>query len=144
MKQQQLSESLEDLAARDKRLEHSATVASKGDPEALEERRRESEKAFMSAMEGIEASVRDADAAARERWNDTRSSITRQIEAMRAARRRRQDERGVDRAKRAADRAEQDAAAAVAVAAYCMNVAEYAVVDAALARAEANELSDQT
>lgn len=138
-----LSESLEDLAARDKRLGHSATVASQGDPEALDERRREAEKAFLSAMEGIEASVRDADDATRERWNDTRSSITRQIEAMRAARRRRQDERGVDRAKRAADSAEQDAAAAVAVAAYCMNVAEYALVDAALARAEANELTAQ-
>jgi hypothetical protein len=36
-----------------------------------------------------------------------RSSITRQIEAMRAARRRRQAEREVDRAKRAADRSEQ-------------------------------------
>jgi hypothetical protein len=30
------------------------------------------------------------------------------------------------------------------VAAYCVNVAEYAVVDAALARAEANELTGQT
>jgi hypothetical protein len=140
----QLSESLEDLAARNRKLEHSATVASEADPEALEERRREAENAFLSAMDGIEASVRDADAAARERWNDTRSSITRQIEAMRAARRRRQAEREVDRAKRAADRSEQDAAAAVAVAAYCVNVAEYALVDAALARAEANELTGRT
>ena len=140
----QLSESLEDLAARNRKLEHSASVASEADPEALEERRREAETAFLSAMDGIEASVRDADAAARERWNDTRSSITRQIEAMRAARRRRQAERYVDWAKRAADRSELDAAAAVAVAAYCVNVAEYALVDAALARAEANELTGRT
>ena len=39
---------------------------------------------------------------------------------------------------------EQDAAAAVAVAAYCVKVAEYAVVDAALARAEANERTGET
>jgi hypothetical protein len=30
------------------------------------------------------------------------------------------------------------------VAAYCVNVAEYALVDAALARAEANELTGRT
>ena len=30
------------------------------------------------------------------------------------------------------------------LATYCLNVAEYAVVDAALARADANELADHT
>lgn len=64
-------------------------MASGGDPEALEARRREAEKAFLS--------------------DDGR-----------------------------------DPAAAVAVAAHGVNVAEYALVDAALARAEANELTGQT
>lgn len=61
----QLSESLDDLAARDKRLEESVTAAREADRTALEERRREAEDAFGSAMDGIEAAVRDAGVTAR-------------------------------------------------------------------------------
>ena len=139
-----LSESLEDLAAQVKMLEDTATAGLEGDRALLEERRREVEAAFESAINELQAAVRVAGATALERWNDTTSSIARQIEAMQAAHVRRQAEREAERAEGAADLAEKDAAAATALAAYCLNVAEYAVVDAALARADANELAGQT
>ena len=139
-----LSESLEDLAAQLKMLEGTATAALEPDRALLEERRREVEAAFESTINELQAAVRDAGATALERWSDTTSSIARQIEAMQAAHVRRQAEREADRAEGAADLAEKDAAAATALAAYCLNVAEYAVVDAALARADANELAGHT
>ncbi|HEX6583245.1 MAG TPA: hypothetical protein VF056_06540, partial [Thermoleophilaceae bacterium] len=114
------------------------------DRAVLEERRREVEAAFESAINELQAAVRDAGANALERWNDTTSSIARQIEAMQAAQVRRQAEREARRAESAADVAEKDAVAATALAAYCLNVAEYAVVDAALARVEADELAGHT
>jgi hypothetical protein len=103
--------------ARDKRLEESVAAAGEADRTTFEKRRREAENAFESAMDGIEAAVPDAGVSARERWNDTIASVARQIEVMRAARRRWQAERRVDSAMRAADRAEQNAAPAVALAA---------------------------
>jgi hypothetical protein len=139
-----LSESLEDLATRVKTLEDTATGALGADRAVLEERRREVEAAFESAINELQAAVRDAGATALERWNDTTSSIARQIEAMQAAQVRRQAEREARRAESAADVAEKDAVAATALAAYCLNVAEYAVIDAALARAEADEVAGHT
>ncbi len=139
-----LSESLEDLAAQVKMLEDTATAALGADRAALEDRQLEVEAAFEPAINELQAAVRDAGATALERWNDTTSSIARQIDAMRAAQVRRQAEREATRAEGAADLAEKDAAAATALAVYCLNVAEYAVVDAALARAEADELAGRT
>jgi hypothetical protein len=139
-----LSESLEDLAARVKALEDTAATELEANRAVLEERRREVEAAFESAINELQAAVRDAGATALERWNDTTSSIARQIEAMQSAQVGRQAEREAERADGAADLAAQDAAAATALAAYCLNVAEYAVVDAALARAEADELAGRT
>jgi hypothetical protein len=139
-----LSESLEDLAARVKTLEDTATGALGADRAVLEERRHEVEAAFESAINELQAAVRDAGATALERWNDTTSSIARQIEAMQAAQVRRRAEREARRAESAADVAGKDAVAATALAAYCLNVAEYAVIDAALARAEADELARHT
>ena len=139
-----LSESLEDLAARVKTLEDTAATAVGADRAAREERRREVEAGFESAIKELQAAVRDAGATALERWNDTTSSIARQIEAMQAAQVRRQAEREAQRAESAAVLAEKDAAAATALAAYCLNAAEYAVIDAALARAEADQLAGHT
>jgi hypothetical protein len=42
-----------------------------------------------------------------------------------------------------AERAEEDAAEAIVLAAYAMDAAEWAVVDAALARAEADESAER-
>ena len=139
-----LSESLEVLAAQVKLLEDTATAALGADRPVLEERRREIEAAFTSAINELQAAVRDAGATALERWNDTTSSIARQIEAMQAAQVRREAERAGERAEGAADLAEKDAAAATALAGYCLTVAQYAVVDAALARADANQLACHT
>jgi hypothetical protein len=53
----------------------------------------------------------------------------------------RKAERDVKRAARRADEAEQDAADLIAYAAYAVEASEYAAIDAALARAHADELA---
>jgi hypothetical protein len=100
-----LSESLNDLAARAKKLEDTAAAATNASRTALEKRRRDVEDGLESAAKGVETAVHtvhEAGATAHERWIDTSSSITRQVEAMRGAPRRRHDEREVDKARRAA------------------------------------------
>jgi len=49
-------------------------------------------------------------------------------------------ERDAKKAESRADEAEEDAAGLIALAAYAVEASEYAVVDAALARAEADDL----
>jgi hypothetical protein len=48
-----------------------------------------------------------------------------------------------DRAERAAEDAEYDAVVAVNLAAYCLDAAEWAVVQAELARGEADQLAER-
>jgi hypothetical protein len=52
----------------------------------------------------------------------------------------RKAERDAKKAESRADEAEEDAAGLIALAAYAVEASEYAVVDAALARAEADDL----
>ena len=136
-----MSESLYELAGRIKTLEDSAAAVREKNRAALQTRRGEIEKTFDSEVKEFEAAATEATAAARSWWADTKGSIERQIAAMRADFDKRQAERRKERAQRLAEIAEDDAAAAVALATYCLNAAEWAVVDAALARAEADELT---
>jgi hypothetical protein len=132
-----MSESLYELAARIKKLEDSAAAVREKNRAALQERRQEIESTVDSEVKEFEAATADV----RSWWADTKGSIERQVAAMRADLEKRKAEHRKERAQRLADMAEDDAAAAVALATYCLNAAEWAVVDAALARAEADELA---
>ncbi|HEX5615739.1 MAG TPA: hypothetical protein VFZ83_11355 [Acidimicrobiia bacterium] len=136
-----LSQSLEDLAARVKVLEDSATATFEADRTKLEQRRREIDQALKSDIGEIESAVRDAAAAGRTWWSETKVSMKRPLDELRARIDKRQSEHEVHRAVRIAEAAEEDAAAAIELAAYFLNVAEYAVIDAALARMAADDLS---
>jgi hypothetical protein len=70
-------------------------------------------------------------------WNEHIAKIRDDIDAKRA-------EHDVDRAQRRADTAEEDAEFAISFAYASIEEAEYAVLDAALARMEADELTQQS
>jgi hypothetical protein len=139
-----LSESLEALAARVKVLEDSAAATFEADRAKLEKRRLEIDEAFTSEVGELESAVREAAEAGRTWWNETKASMKRPLDEVRARVEKRQSEHEVHRAQRHAEAAEEDAAAAIEVAAYFLNVAEYAVVDAALARMAADDLAPES
>jgi predicted transcriptional regulator len=139
-----LSQSLEELAARVKVLEDSATATFEADRAKLEKRRHEIDDAIKGEVDEFESAVREAAAAGRTWWNDTKASMKRPLEEVRARVDKRQSEHELHRALRTAKAAEEDAAAAIEVAAYFLNVAEYAVIDATLARMSADDLAAAT
>jgi hypothetical protein len=137
----QLSESLEDLATRVKVLEDSARATFEADRAKLELRRHEIDEAFKADIGEFESTVRDAAADGRTWWNDTKASMKRPLDELRARIEDRQSEHELHSAVRQANAAEEDAAAAIELAAYFLNVAEYAVIDATLARMAADDMS---
>lgn len=135
-----MSESLADLAARVEELQDSAGAAKQKNRAALEARQQQLQDTIDREVEEFEAAAHDAAETAGTWWSDTKNSIQRQVNAMRADLEERKGEHKHDRAVRRADRAEEDAAAAIALAVYCLDAAEWAVVDAVLARAEADDV----
>jgi hypothetical protein len=136
-----LSDSLEELATRVKVLEGSAIATFEADRAKLEKRRHEIDEAFKSDTGEFESAVREAADAGRTWWNDTKASMKRPLDEVRARVDKRQSEHELHHAQRNANAAHEDAAAAIEVAAYFLNVAEYAVIDAALARMAADDLA---
>jgi len=137
----QLSQSLQELAARVKVLEDSATATFQADRAELEKRRHEIDDAIKTEVGEFDSAVRDAAQAGRTWWNDTKTSMRRPVDEVRARVENRKSEHELHRALRAAEAAEQDAAAAIEVADYFLDVAEYAIIDAALARMAADDLA---
>jgi hypothetical protein len=137
-----LSESLEELANRVEVLASSATATFEADRAKLEKRRHEIDEAFKTDAGEFESAVREAADAGRTWWNDTKASMKRPLDEVRARVEKRQSEHELHHAQRTADAADEDAAAAIEVAAYFLNVAEYAVIEAALARMAADDLAD--
>ena len=113
-----LSESLEELAARVKVLEDSATATYEANRAQLEKRGQEIDEAFKAEAGELESASREAADAGRTWWNETKASMKRPVEEVRARVQKRQSEHELHRAVRLADAAEEDAAAAVEVAAY--------------------------
>lgn len=139
-----LSEALEDLAGRVKVLEDSATATFEADRTRLEQRRHEIDEAFKQDLDEFQSAVHDASLAGRTSWTETKASMKRPLDELRARVDKRQGEHELHRAVRLAEAAEEDAAAAIELAVYFLNVAEYAVIDAALARMAADDLAGAT
>jgi thiamine pyrophosphate-dependent acetolactate synthase large subunit-like protein len=137
-----LSESLEALSARVRKLEDSATATFEADRAKLEQRRREIDTAFAADRDEFESAVNEAEDAGRSWWNETTAALARPIRELQARHEERQSEHELHRAIRIADAAEEDAAVAIDCATYWLNVAEYAVIDATLARLAAEDLAD--
>ena len=136
-----LSESLEELAARVKRSRTRRPPRSRRiEPSSSSAATRSTKRS--TDLGEFDSAVREAAHDGRTWWNETKASMKRPLDELRARVDKRQSEHELHRAVRAADAAEEDAAAAIEVAAYFLNVAEYAVIDATLARMAADDLAE--
>jgi uncharacterized protein YeeX (DUF496 family) len=137
---ERLSQSLAELAARAKSLEDSVAAVREENSAKLQARRQEIEDSFDRDVKEFDAAASNVSGKVRQWWMDTKGSVDQHINEMRTDFEERKADHEVERAERSADRAEEEAIVAIAVATYYLNVAEYAVVDAVLARADAESL----
>ena len=135
------SELLSELAQRAKDTEESAAAARAKNRSALEARR----NAIETSMDHSKAELAGTTEEGRSKWGqmqstlqenfaDKRAEIKADLDAQRAS-------RDAKRAVRRADDAESEAVVAVGLALDAIENAEYEVIDAVLARAEAEELT---
>ena len=140
---QKLSAALLDLASRVKRVEDSAAAVEAKNRAKLQARREELEAAIDESHVELAAAATHAKEAANGKWSTVKTSIEGRVDDMRADFAKWQAEIKEDRAERAAEDAEYDAVVAVNLAAYCLDAAEWAVVQAELARGEADQLAQR-
>jgi hypothetical protein len=138
-----LSEQLSDLSDRAKKTEDVVAAARSKNREQLENERTQ----LKASIADGNAKVKDSAAAAKGKadnwWSETRLSVDERFTALRAKADERRAERDIKKAEHHADQAEQDAADALDWAFYVLDQAEWAVIDAALARADADDLAQQ-
>ena len=138
---QNLSAALLDLASRVKRVEDSAAAAEAKNRAKLQSRREELEAAIDDSHIELTAAATQAKESARSKWSQAKTAIEGQVNDMRGDFAKWQAEIKEDRAEQEAEDAEYDAVVAVNLAAYCLDAAEWAVVQAELARGEADQLA---
>ena len=138
---QKLSAALLDLASRVKRVEDSAAAVEAKNRDKLEARREELEAAIDDSHIELAAAATQAKESANGKWSQAKTLIEGQVNDMRADFAKWQAEIKEDRAEQKAEDAEYDAVVAVNLAAYCLDAAEWAVVQAELARGEADQLA---
>ena len=137
---QKLSAALLELASRVTRVEDSAAAVEAKNRAKLQARREELEAAIDESHIELAAAATQAKEATRGKWAEVKTSIDRRVDQMRSEFAKRRAETTEDRAERAAEDSEYDAVVAVNLAAYCLDAAEWAVVQAELARREADQL----
>jgi hypothetical protein len=138
---QKLSAALLDLASRVKRVEDSAAAVEAKNRAKLQARREELEAAIDESHIELAAAATQAKESANGKWSKVKNSIEGRVDDMRSDFAKWQVEIKEDRAEQAAENAEYDAVVAVNLAAYCLDAAEWAVVQAELARGEADQLA---
>jgi hypothetical protein len=131
-----LSEQLSELSTRSKKTEDVIAATLQQDRAKLETQR----AALRSLVTNGVVAANDASA----EWADARTSVRRRFETIRANADARRVETGAERAEHHAQAAELDAVDAVEFALYVMDQAQYAVVDAAIAHADADDLAANT
>jgi hypothetical protein len=138
-----LSDQLTSMAERAKKAEDVVAAAQAKDRAALEAQRDQLQSSIDEGKAKAEASSAAAQQQVQSWWDETRSSVDNQFAALRAKRDEHRAERDLQRAERRADDAELDAADTVDFAMGVLVQAEYAVIDAVLARADADDLAQQ-
>jgi hypothetical protein len=138
-----LSDQLTELAARAKQAEDFVTAARAKNRAFLDSQRETLKSSIDESKARVEAGATAAQDKAQSWWGETRSTIEDRLASVRAERDGHRAERDVKRAERSADEAEQDAEYAVEFAISMLDQAEYAVADAIIARADADDLAKQ-
>ena len=138
---QKLSAALLDLASRVKRVEDSAAAVEAKNRVKLQARREELEAAIDESHIELATAATQAKESASTKWSQAKTLIEGRVNDMRADFAKWQAEIKEDRTEQEAENAEYDAVVAVNLAAYCLDAAEWAVVQAELARGEADQLA---
>jgi hypothetical protein len=139
-----VSDQLNKLADRTKELEDRAAAAqgkTKADLEADVERAR---RAAQTQADGLRQSAEASKGKISAWWDDTQRSWNEHMAAVRKDVDDKRSAHDLKSAQKAADRADDDAAFAVDYAYAAVEEAEYAVLDAALAHMDADELAGKT
>jgi hypothetical protein len=136
-----LSEQLSDLSDRAKRTEDVVAAAREKDRAKLESQRAQLKTSIADGNAKAKASAATEKDKADRWWSNTRLSVDERFATLRAKADDRRAERDIKKAEHRADEAEQDAADTVSWALYVLDQAECAVIDAAIARAHADDLA---
>jgi hypothetical protein len=107
----------------------------------LEAKVTEARKSADEHADRLSAKATEVSDVGQHRWNDVQRSWKDHVAQFHERIEEKKAERDVNRAERRAERAEEDALDAVDFAAAVLEEAEYAVLDAALARTEADEVA---
>jgi DNA repair exonuclease SbcCD ATPase subunit len=134
---EKLSDQLTQLADRTKQVEDTATAAKAKNRAQLET----TKTSLKASLDAVGTKADEAKTRAQGWMGDVHDSVEKHFADRRAAGAEHKAERDLKRAERRADDAEQDAADAVALVLYALDQAEYAIVDAVLARADADDLA---
>jgi hypothetical protein len=135
-----LSEQLQDLADRTKRLEETAAAADAQNRAKLEKDREQLHTTMQSEAKKLQARGDQTKGDFQAWWAGMAAKAEQQRKDMHDKIEQHKTERKVDKAVRHADDAENYAVDLIQVAAYCIDSADYAVADAVIARAEADDL----
>jgi hypothetical protein len=135
-----LSDQLQDLADRTKRLEDTAAAAKAQNRAKLEKDREQLHTTMQSEAKKVQASGDKTKGDFQAWWAGMAANAEQQRNDMHDKIEQHKAERKVDKAVRHADDAENYAVDLIEVAAYCVDAADYAVADAVIARADADEL----
>ncbi|MCU1285296.1 MAG: hypothetical protein JWO13_1646 [Acidobacteriales bacterium] len=135
-----LSDQLEDLSRRTKNAENSVAAASKKNQAQLERRRDELKSNIESARQKVDTAAAGAKDNVRSGLAEIKNKIDGQLANARAKFEERKAERDLNKAEQRAQSAEDDAADVIAFTAYMIDQSEYAVINAVLARADADNL----
>jgi hypothetical protein len=136
-----LSEQLNELSDRAKNAENIVAAARERNRGELDRQRTALKSRIDEGKTRSEAKTAAAQDKARSWWDDTQSAVEQRFAAMRAEGEERKAERNVKKSEKRADDAEADAVYAVEFAMSMLDQAEYAIADAVIARADADELA---
>jgi hypothetical protein len=136
-----LSDQLTDLAARSKNTEDVVAAAQEKNRARLESQRDTLRTSIAAGHANVRERAADDRAETQQFWDDVRTSVDARFASMRAEVDERRTEKDVRKAARRAEQAEQDAADAIGWALYVLDQAEYSVIDAVIARADADDLA---
>jgi hypothetical protein len=139
-----LSDQLNELSERSKKTEEVLTAVREKNREKLVNQRARLQASIADGNARAQERAAGAKGKAEARWSDMRASVQQRFASINDEADRRRVAKGVKKAQRHADRAERVAADAVSLAMYVLDQAEFSIVDAASARADADDLALQS
>ncbi|WP_322754121.1 hypothetical protein [Frankia sp. Cas3] len=136
-----LSEQLSEFSDRARKVDDVVGAAREKNRARLEAERAALTTSVTAAKTKATGKVEEAKAGMQTQWDTVRSSVEQRFAESRADADKRQNERDVRKAQHRAEVAEQDAVDAIDLALSVLDGAEYAIVDAAIARTDADDLA---